>query len=90
MTGIELVETLHSARIKVPIIMATEHLPTHEFARKPWLKLNATLQRPFSNDDLLAIVKKVLLTDDACKLQTKLPPPAPQLGKPTFYFSIPN
>ena len=73
MTGIELVETLHSARITVPIIMATEYLPTREFARKPWLKLNATLQRPFSNDELLETVKKVLETDDGNNPPLKMP-----------------
>jgi CheY-like chemotaxis protein len=60
MTGIEMIAKLRSARITVPVIMATEHLPEHEFARKPWLRPNATLQRPFSNDHLLEIVEKVL------------------------------
>ena len=62
MTGIEMIEKLRSARMAVPVIMATGYLPTHEFARKPWLKPDATLQRPFSNDDLLAAVKEVLRT----------------------------
>jgi DNA-binding NtrC family response regulator len=50
--------------MKLPIIMATGHLPTNEFMRKPWLKPNATLQRPFTNDELLEAVKKVLRPDD--------------------------
>ena len=60
MTGIEMIAKLRSARITVPVIMATEHLPAHVFARKPWLRPDATLQKPFSNDDLLETVKKVL------------------------------
>jgi CheY-like chemotaxis protein len=60
MTGVEMIARLRSARITVPVIMATGHLPAREFARKPWLKPDATLQRPFSNDDLLKVVKKVL------------------------------
>jgi DNA-binding response OmpR family regulator len=60
MTGMEMIEKLRSARMTLPVIMATGHLPVNEFARKPWLKPNATLQRPFSNDDLLEAVKKVL------------------------------
>jgi CheY-like chemotaxis protein len=60
MTGVEMIARLRSARITVPVIMATEHLPAHEFARKPWLRPDATLQKPFSNDDLLEMVKKVL------------------------------
>ena len=64
MTGIELIEKLRSAHMAVSVIMATRHLPTHEFARKPWLKPDAMLQRPFSNDDLLVMVKDVLNKDD--------------------------
>jgi DNA-binding response OmpR family regulator len=70
MTGIELIEKLRSARMTIPVIMATGQLPMNEFARKPWLKPTATLQRPFSNDDLLEAVKKVLRPDgnnDGCK-----------------------
>ena len=60
MTGVEMIEKLRSARMALPVIMATGQLPLNEFARKPWLKPTATLQRPFSNDDLLEAVKKVL------------------------------
>jgi DNA-binding response OmpR family regulator len=64
MTGIEMIEKLRSARMAVPVIMATRNLPTHEFARNPRLKPDATLQRPCSNDDLLGAVKKILHTED--------------------------
>jgi len=64
MTGIEMIGKLRSANMTVPVIMATRHLPMHEFERKPWLRPNAMLQRPFSNDDLLATVKNVLRKDD--------------------------
>jgi CheY-like chemotaxis protein len=64
MTGIEMIEKLRSACIISRVIMATGHLPVFEFARKPWLKPDAALQRPFSNDELLATVKKVLHTDE--------------------------
>ena len=60
MTGIDMLERLRAARMTVPVIMATSHLPTHEFASKPWLRPDAALQRPFSNDDLLETVKRVL------------------------------
>jgi DNA-binding response OmpR family regulator len=65
MTGIEMLEKLRFARMSVPVIMATGCLPTHEFVRKPWLKPEGTLERPFSNDVLLATVKKVLRPDDS-------------------------
>jgi DNA-binding response OmpR family regulator len=64
MTGIEMIAKLRSARMVVPVIMATGLLPTEEFIRKPWLKPDATLQRPFTNDELLETVRNVLRTDD--------------------------
>ena len=75
MTGIEMIEKLRSACIISRVIMATGHLPVFEFARKPWLKPDAALQRPFSNDELLATVKKVLHTDegDDGRRETLLP-----------------
>jgi hypothetical protein len=38
-------------------------LPTHEFIRRPWLKPDAALERPFSNEVLLATVKEILSAD---------------------------
>jgi len=65
MTGIEMLERLRAARMTVPVIMATSHLPTHEFASKPWLRPAAALQRPFTNDDLVETVKRVLRVHDS-------------------------
>jgi DNA-binding NtrC family response regulator len=65
MSGIELLEKLRAARMTLPVIMATSHLPTDEFVSKPWLNPDATLQRPFTNDDLLETVKRVLRADDS-------------------------
>jgi CheY-like chemotaxis protein len=64
MTGVELIEKLRYTRLSLPVIMATSQVPTVEFERKPWLLPDATLQRPFSNDDLLVTVKKVLSSYD--------------------------
>jgi DNA-binding response OmpR family regulator len=65
MTGLEMIEKLRSARMAIPVIMATRSLPLDEIARKPWLKPDAMLQWPFSNDDLLAAVKNLLRPDDS-------------------------
>ena len=54
------------------LIMATGHLPMHEFASKPWLTPDAMLQRPFSEDDLLATVKRVLRTDEVNKAHMEM------------------
>jgi DNA-binding response OmpR family regulator len=65
MTGVELIEKLRYTRVGLPVIMATNQLPTYIFDQKPWLLPDATLQKPFSNDDLLATVKRVLRNDDS-------------------------
>jgi DNA-binding response OmpR family regulator len=64
MSGVEMIEKLRDACIVSRVIMATGHLPVFEFTRKPWLKPDAALQRPFSNEVLLATVKKVLRPND--------------------------
>jgi CheY-like chemotaxis protein len=60
MTGLEMIEKLNSARMTIPIIMATRSLPVDDFARRPWLKPDATLQKPFTSDDLLNMVRNAL------------------------------
>jgi two-component system, chemotaxis family, chemotaxis protein CheY len=64
MKGIELIEKLRAACMALPVIMATSYLPTHEFVRRPWLKPDLTLEKPYSNDDLLEAVDKILGRDD--------------------------
>jgi CheY-like chemotaxis protein len=80
MTGVEMLEKLRSAHMSLPVIMATRNLPKYEFACKPWLKPDATLERPFSNDDLLEAVRKVLHTDNDAREQTA--PPSNWRGQP--------
>ncbi len=63
MTGVEMIEKLRSARMTVPIIMATGFMPIFLFARKPWLKPDAALTIPFTDDAFLAAVKSILGTD---------------------------
>jgi DNA-binding response OmpR family regulator len=64
MTGLEMIEKLRAARMTLPVIMATRALPVEEFVRRPWLKPDAMIERPFSNDELLQAVKKILDRDD--------------------------
>jgi len=64
MTGLEMIERMRAAHIATPVIMATQNLPTHEFVRNPLLKPKATLQRPFTLDDLLRTIKGVLGADN--------------------------
>jgi CheY-like chemotaxis protein len=72
MSGIEMIEKIRDARMSLPIIMVTRYLPAHAFARKPWLRPDATLERPCSNDDLLATVKKLLRAEDSYRAQMNM------------------
>jgi len=60
MTGLEMIEKLHFSRKTIPVIMATGNLPTDELDRKPWLRPEATLQKPFAGRDLLETISNVL------------------------------
>jgi DNA-binding response OmpR family regulator/acetyltransferase-like isoleucine patch superfamily enzyme len=60
MTGIELLKKLRSARMELPVIMATTTLPTEELAQNPRLEPIATLAKPYASDQLLETVKDVL------------------------------
>jgi two-component system OmpR family response regulator len=60
LTGIELVRKLRSARMALPVILATGDLPTEELVQNPSLQLAALLPKPFSIEELLGTVTNVL------------------------------
>ena len=60
LTGVELVRKLRSARMALSVILATGRLPANELAQNPSLQLAAMLPKPFSIDELLGTVTKVL------------------------------
>jgi DNA-binding response OmpR family regulator len=60
LTGVELVKKLRSARMDLPVILATGRLPTEALAQNPSLQLAAMLPKPFSVDELLETVRVVL------------------------------
>ncbi len=59
-TGVDLLKKLHAAHLALPVIMATGSLPQDEFTRSPWLQPAATLLKPYTIEQLLGTVKKVL------------------------------
>ncbi len=72
-TGIELVKMLRSARMALPVILASGAMP-EELNRMPWLQLAATLWKPFTPDELLGTVKRVFCeTESAPKRVEPLP-----------------
>ena len=64
MSGVELVKKLRSARMTLPVILASGELPTEELDRNPWLQLATTLVKPFSRGQLLKTVREVLFAAD--------------------------
>ena len=59
-SGVELVEKMRSAQMTLPVILATGSMPEEELNRHPWLHLAATLLKPFTGDELLGTVRRVL------------------------------
>jgi DNA-binding response OmpR family regulator len=75
LTGVEVIEKLRSARMTAPVIMATGHTTTIEFARKPRLKPEVTLIAPFPDGISLAAIERILRNDggDDIPSETLLP-----------------
>ena len=66
LSGLELVKKVRSARMTLPVILATGALPEEELERHPWLQLAATLLKPFSPHQLLEMVQEVLRAAGRC------------------------
>ena len=64
LSGMELLKKLYASRMALPFIMATGNVPEEEFTRYPWLQPAATLLKPYTVEDLLGVVKKVLREAD--------------------------
>ncbi len=74
MSGIELLKKLHAAHIILPVIMVSGTVPTEKLKQHPWLQIDATLLKPYTPDELVATVRKVLFTTKGAAGQA-VPPP---------------
>jgi DNA-binding response OmpR family regulator len=63
-SGIELVKKVRSEGMALPVILASGAMPEEVLNRALWLRLAATLVKPFTGDQLLGTVKKVLRETD--------------------------
>jgi CheY-like chemotaxis protein len=59
-TGVELIKKIRAAGMALPIIMATAVLPWEAFICRPQLQPAATLIKPYTHENLLGTVRKVL------------------------------
>jgi DNA-binding response OmpR family regulator len=74
LTGVELVRKLRAARMALPVVLAAARLPTEALARNPSLQLAAMLLKPFTVEELLGTVTKVLRATDSPREQIAPPP----------------
>lgn len=59
-TGIELLKKMHAAYMAMPVILVSGTMPTNELNEYPWLRIDATLLKPYTSEELLATVRKVI------------------------------
>lgn len=59
-SGAELVKKVRSARMTLPVILASGAMPTHELDGNAWMQPLTTLVKPFSGVQLVAMVRAVL------------------------------
>lgn len=74
MSGVELLLKLHAARKALPVILVSGTIPMEKLKRHPWLQIDATLLKPYTPDELLATVKKVLYATNGITTQAAPPP----------------
>jgi two-component system, sensor histidine kinase and response regulator len=60
LTGVQLLKSLRSRGVTMPVIMASGKMPTKELKRHPGLRLEATLRKPVAGEKLLRTVQKIL------------------------------
>ena len=74
LTGIGLVKKLHAAHMALPVILVTGAPPTEELKMHPWLKIDATLLKPFTVAELVGTVRQVLRATESVPEQVELKP----------------
>lgn len=74
-SGVDLLKKLRAARMILPVVLVSGTLPTEELNRHPWLQIEATLLKPYSLGELLAVVRNVLFMHMTYDVQTQIAPP---------------
>jgi len=58
LTGLQLIERLRRAAMKLPVIIASGSMELGEAGDHPWLALSAILHKPFQSTDLIAAARR--------------------------------
>lgn len=72
--GVDLLKKVHATRMAMPVVLATGTFPAREFAQCPWLIPAAVLMKPYSFDELVETVQKVLRATASAPTEM-VPPP---------------
>jgi DNA-binding response OmpR family regulator len=59
-TGLELIKKIRAEEMATPVVLASGTLPADELAQYPWLRLDAILPKPYTVNQLLETVNRVL------------------------------
>ena len=73
-TGVDLLKKVHATRKAMPVVMATGTFPAREFSQCPWLKPAAVLMKPYTFDELVDTVRKVLYATASATAEIEPPP----------------
>jgi two-component system OmpR family response regulator len=82
LSGLELVKKLRSAQMMLPVVLASGTLGIAELNSNKWLRITATLWKPFTADQLLEAVKEALRA--AGSLSTRAGASISPLAEPLF------
>jgi two-component system alkaline phosphatase synthesis response regulator PhoP len=87
-SGVDLLKKLQTARMPMPVIMATGSVPEEEFAQNPGIQPAATLLKPYTIAELLETVKDVLHAAAGARAQLTLPLPNWQSQPPAGAWQL--
>jgi DNA-binding response OmpR family regulator len=80
-TGVDLLKRVHATRMAMPVVLATATFPARELSQCPWLQPAAVLMKPYSFDELVETVQKVLRATASAPAEMA-PPPSGQEEPP--------
>jgi DNA-binding response OmpR family regulator len=70
MSGIDLLQKLHAARMVLPIVLISEIMLANELTRHPWPQVKARLHKPCTLAKLLETVGSVLRANPGMRAET--------------------
>ncbi len=78
LSGFEMVRNLRSARMTLPVVLASGGMAAEQLNRNQWLQPAVTLPKPFTTDEILNTVAEILPASASVAIpgEMRFPPPA--------------